>query len=421
MDIDRFNFWEQLPVILQAICDSRYVAVDLEMSGINADHFSHLEPTSTKPTLQQEYKRARAAAEMYTILQFGLTCINWDHDRKSYVTKTFNITLHPGVPVSGHHSLDFSRNLDRCFSVSNKSLDFLEAHGFKFSDVFKKGVPFLSVAEYSSERVSRFMRPSNRCPDTPFDVADLPQASMEFYNELREGISTWRAQMLSGACPEPLRVDSPSGHEHRLNSLQKRLVRQLVRARFPDLTAVNRDTGSDKYLEIRKRDDFPISSAYTVSARRRIVSEQVGARVLWDAIRGQSFANIVDPELIVGFDKAQCAQLKARLGGFESRLRDKRPILIGHNMLYDLCFLRSNFVGDLPEAIEDFRAVTRSELPLIVDTKYLFTRGGDEMSPDYSLEQYFAHMKKEQVPRVMSSPPHSYSGPRNHQAGYDSM
>ncbi|KAH8782758.1 ribonuclease H-like domain-containing protein [Diaporthe sp. PMI_573] len=371
MDIDRYNFWENLPTILEAICEARYVAVDLEMSGIHVDKLQHM-PVPTKPSLQEAYDGAREAALQYTILQFGFTCINWDPDKNSYVTKTFNIPLHPGVVVENAYSSYLYSVMKRCISISTRSLGFLEHNGFSFPDVFQKGVPYLSLEEFISKEVSGFISGKRPAEEDLFDVANLPKKSAEFRNGVKEKISAWRIQLLTKADPKPVRVYGPSGH--RLNGLQKRLA----------------------------------------------VSKQSGARILWDAICGQPFVYCIDTELVVGNDPVRCRQLKTELEQYESRLRNKGPILVGHNMLMDLCFLHCNFVGSLPEPVQEFRAVTRKRLPRIVDTKYLFTRGGDEMSPDYSLAECFAAMKGQQLPVVVSSPIHSSPEPLHHQAGYDS-
>ncbi|KAG8165823.1 hypothetical protein KVR01_004375 [Diaporthe batatas] len=158
-----------------------------------------------------------------------------------------------------------------------------------------------------------------------------------------------------------------------------------------------------------------------VRERTKLVNEQVGARFLWDAIRGQPLAHNIDLELVVGADVAGRAQLKAQLEGLESRLRKRSPVLIGHNMLRHLCFLHSTFVGDLPESVQEFRAVTRAELPRIVDTKYLFTEGWNEMSTDFSLAQFFDGMWRVKLPTVVASPPpYCYYGRMYHHPGYDS-
>jgi poly(A)-specific ribonuclease len=155
--------------------------------------------------------------------------------------------------------------------------------------------------------------------------------------------------------------------------------------------------------------------------RKQAVVKQTGLRFLWDAICGRLFADKIDPDLIVGEDPVKIIQLKRDLKEYERRLRNQSPIFVGHNLLWDLCFLHSTFVGSLPEKVEDFRTSVRERLPRIVDTKYLFTRGGHEMLPDQNLAECFATVKTEKWPAVRPDPLHSYLKPCPHQAGYDSM
>jgi poly(A)-specific ribonuclease len=74
MDIDRFNFWQTLPAVLEAISLSDYVAFDLEMTGISGGRGdkSSEHPESTA------YRLAAEAARMFQILQVGLACLSYD-------------------------------------------------------------------------------------------------------------------------------------------------------------------------------------------------------------------------------------------------------------------------------------------------------------------------------------------------------
>ncbi|POS80485.1 hypothetical protein DHEL01_v201123 [Diaporthe helianthi] len=94
---------------------------------------------------------------MCTILEFGLTCILWDHDIKSYMTKTFIMPIYPGVIGNSFHCSCLSKTLDRCISMSDRSLVFLKTKGFNMADVFREGVPSLSEQDQSSNKVSEFM------------------------------------------------------------------------------------------------------------------------------------------------------------------------------------------------------------------------------------------------------------------------
>lgn len=161
-------------------------------------------------------------------------------------------------------------------------------------------------------------------------------------------------------------------------------------------------------------------NSFENTERHAAVSKLIGARFLWDAICGRPFAAMIDTRLIVGEDLAKFVQMKAELKEYERRLQNRSPVVIGHNILMDLCFLHSSFVEPLPESLQEFRALTRDRLPRIVDTKYLFMRGGDEMSPDYSLGECFADVRNQKLPVVAPDPSYGYPKPCPHQAGYDS-
>jgi hypothetical protein len=61
MDINRFNFWHTIPVVLEAISLSDYVAFDLEMTGVTG-HSSSKTPAYTQATA---YRLAVEAATTF--------------------------------------------------------------------------------------------------------------------------------------------------------------------------------------------------------------------------------------------------------------------------------------------------------------------------------------------------------------------
>lgn len=411
MEINRTNFWQNLPKLFETISEAQYVAIDLEMSGIYVDQFRDTE-TPVKPTLQQAYGDARKAANLYSILQFGFTCISWDPEKRSYVTKTFDLPLHPGVVVEGDASKPLVRVVDRCFRLSTTTLDFLESNHVSLSNILKRGVPYLSASELNRKETFDFI--DGRQTGELLDIDELSAKSTEFRNDVERKIINWRMQQRLGAHAGPVIVHS--SHGRRLNSLQKRLVHELLQDQFPELRAVARYGGAHmEILDTRQQ-----TSGYRSLERTRAVFKQIGARLLWDAICGQPFVANVDIGLIVGTDPIKAMLLKGELKTYESRLRKRSPVVIGHNILMDLCFLHSNFVAPVPKSLQEFRALTRERLPRIVDTKYLFTRGGDEMSPDYSLGECFDAVGSQPFPAVAPDPYCGYSKPCPHQAGYDS-
>lgn len=146
---------------------------------------------------------------------------------------------------------------------------------------------------------------------------------------------------------------------------------------------------------------------------KKTVAYQYGFTHVWCALIGQEFVSKIDLELVGG-----TPQMLMELLQYEQRIQQNRPIIIGHNMLWDLCFLMNTFSGVLPDREPDFARMVRDKMPRIVDTKYLFTRGHDDMMPDQSLSEYFMSVKNQVYPRVSNY--RTYSKPALHEAGYNS-
>ncbi len=89
MDVKASAFQRQLPSVLNAIAAAHFVAIDLELSGIPGQQTKKLraagEGSSGKPSLQERYEETKLAAEMYQILQLGITCVEEDGDRGTRV------------------------------------------------------------------------------------------------------------------------------------------------------------------------------------------------------------------------------------------------------------------------------------------------------------------------------------------------
>ena len=84
MDVNQAQFRKKLLPILKDIAASTFVTFDLEMSGISTrPRFSNNDRSQDvgKPSLQKQYEEMKSAAETFTILQFGLTCVSEDRDK----------------------------------------------------------------------------------------------------------------------------------------------------------------------------------------------------------------------------------------------------------------------------------------------------------------------------------------------------
>ena len=104
MDVDRYAFESQLPLILKAIATSRFVTFDFELSGIPGKQIGRARAPGRsedgKQTLQERYEETKKAAERYQILQLGLTCVEEDLERGTSIKLRYPYIEIDAVQVS---------------------------------------------------------------------------------------------------------------------------------------------------------------------------------------------------------------------------------------------------------------------------------------------------------------------------------
>lgn len=82
-------------------------------------------------------------------------------------------------------------------------------------------------------------------------------------------------------------------------------------------------------------------------------------------------------------------------------LKEKRTVLVGHNLFLDLIYFYTFFFGPLPERVEGFQKTIAQLFPLVFDTKYLADKINDN-SPLYksSLQEIDQELSKLPVPII---------------------
>ena len=112
--------------------------------------------------------------------------------------------------------------------------------------------------------------------------------------------------------------------------------------------------------------------------------------------------------------------MQQRVKAYEMKLKGARPILVGHNQLYDLCFIYRTFFGNLPDTPREFVTKIHDLFPRIVDTKHLAAREDHNMAPDNSLGDLFSSVRHQEEPRIVQDAEYNCRKESSHEAGYDS-
>jgi len=92
MNVTSASFPFEAVNIIQHVAKSRFVAFDFEFSGVAGRTPGG---GSGKLALQDLYEETRAAAQIYQILQVGLTIVTEEPDKGRYVARPYNFNISP--------------------------------------------------------------------------------------------------------------------------------------------------------------------------------------------------------------------------------------------------------------------------------------------------------------------------------------
>ncbi|KAH8801489.1 ribonuclease H-like domain-containing protein [Xylogone sp. PMI_703] len=410
MDIDRINFKLHLLDILQDIAGAKFVTIDLEMSGINT---TLLGPGSAKKSLQDVYEGIKEGAEKFQILQWGLTCVEEDLERGYYRAKPYNIYV---SPLISHVSKRYCE--DRVFGFSSEACGFLLKNGLDFGKVFSRGIPYLSQLEEAGIR-ENFQERENKRSDKE-DLVLESKMDIEFYQKTKQDIQQWEENPSAKLFHN---IRNPSG---ALNGYQRRMIYQLVRNEFPHIEVFQGCHG--EFLQLRKLSQEERMKRLEAEENRfhKSIVEQRGLRYLFNALTGDDLTGI-DPEWYCNNKsktyEEDLKQTELKIKRIIKALKDKKHIIVGHNIFTDLLFLHRSFVGWLPSTISHFKQNIRFLFPIIIDTRFLATYNMDSMTPSANLKDLLFPFKKIVVPTILLDDKHrSYniSTDKDHEAGFDS-
>ncbi|KAF2400807.1 CAF1-domain-containing protein [Trichodelitschia bisporula] len=419
MDITTANFGGRVLEIINDIASAHFVAVDLEMSGIQPNP----QPGDRRKTrtLQELYTEAKQAAEKYATLQVGLICVIQDTNGKKYHVRPYNITLNP--------SFENSLGIDRTFFFQSRCVQFLKRHGFEFDKCLEVGVSCLSREEKNQTRDLA------NTPPTRMDlkIAEDDYDALTLVDHLRAKINEWIAKGVhddsESLCISNLKdTTADSTGSSTLTTYHRALVHETVRNEYPTLK-----TGSENgaiFVKLKSNIEAESLDSLRVRQHSAEISKAVGFRWILEAMVGGDLSHMDIRQYAMetirayepGVDNVM-TYLAATRKSLDN-LKNRRTVLVGHNMLFDLVYLLA-LLGPLPDSVEAFQATIHKLFPLIIDTKFMATaveRSPNSTNGASSLDQVMASLKSNKIPTIVLDSAFKKYRRRAyaHEAGYDS-
>ncbi|GFF70510.1 54S ribosomal protein L17, mitochondrial [Aspergillus lentulus] len=421
MDVTAQTFPYHLPRILDDLATCCFVSMDFEFSGIATTPSN---PNRGSQTLQARYEEVKNSADKYQILQVGLTICHEDTENASYTLKPYNVNLNPII--------DRRLEVERGWSMQSSAIEFLLENKFSIDSILKQGVQYLSREEEKQAIANAIERRDRVATHTSIDVKETEHESLAFLKAVRRLVDDWLALGATREdylnIPPPTRLgvsQSSKSLPSALNRFQKRLVHQLIEVEYPSLVTISRpdfiqiiDYNEERERSVREQ---------RVTRVRERTWKQTGFRWVAEALAGGDLTNL-DSGYFIGIMASSAAvESKYPLNEFSDRLKQRlkehRPVLVGHNLFSDLIYFCRCFFGPLPSKVEEFQSMAHELFPVLMDTKYMATHNCGSINPRSSLSELNGNLAKKAIPKISIHPQHfKYTTQKiEHEAGYDSL
>ena len=410
MDVTGAAFPQEVIKIVQHISDSRFISFDLEFSGVAGRRPAG---GAGKLALQDYYHDLRSAAQIYQILQVGLTIVTEDVENARYVARPYNFNLCP-LPATKESVFR------RVWSYNSGAISFLMRNGFNMDKPIREGVQYLSRQEEDQVRKKSIEDDQARSNIPDMTLKDEDAVLVD---HITRSIKDWQA--LPKEKQEPYLNIPAEGAEDPipsvLNRYQVRMTHQIVRGEYPSL----KTQGMGHFVQITNPTTKQQANEKELreQSRERDIGNAIGFRWIIEAMAGGDVSKMPHYYVKAAFSEGdEPKDIQGFLDNLQARLKRTTRAFVGHNCLTDLINLYRCFIGDLPEHVEEFSDRLHELFPVILDTKYIAGLGNKRWA-DTSLKSVEDDLSSVAIPQIHLPPSFDrYLYEANyHEAGFDSF
>ncbi|CAD1472657.1 unnamed protein product, partial [Heterotrigona itama] len=312
-------------------------------------------------TPAQYYAKLRSGSMDFLLVQFGLSIFTFNTETQKYSQRSYNIYIFPRP---------LNRSATDCrFMCQTSCISFLTSQGFDFNKLFKFGIPYLTASE--EEKLVKRLEEKQKIREDIAGGELLPISDID--------------EFITSEEEEELVID-------KCNAFIRRLVYQEAKLRWPNKLRIE-----------SKLENF----ACSLVIQRSGTKEEEEQRDVEKREKER-----IEIQQAVG------------LSMLMRKISNSGKLIVGHNMLLDLCHIVHQFFGHLPESYLEFKSLVHSLFPRILDTKIIcHSQQFKENVPSSNLSILLETVSKSpfKITEVESVEGRSYSilADKCHEAGYD--
>ncbi|KAI9559432.1 hypothetical protein GHT06_013420 [Daphnia sinensis] len=385
MDVTKSNFQTVLETLDDELENASFVSIDTEFTGLNSTE-GRSNKLSSLDTPPERYKKVLNGSSQFVIIQFGLSIFRFDNSITKYVNKTYNFYIFPNTST-------LPGLCDTKFLCQASSLGFLASQGFDFNKLIIEGIPYLNLVDEEKLRVILEKKRKSlhlHSDASSSELSEIPADQKGFLNNIISKVETFLQN-------EENEERSNAILELHCSTSHNELIFSHVKPRYPNLLFESSKKSNSGCTVIVKKTGIRNSKTEPSETDNYVVEMQ-------------------KVEDNVGFSRVV------------RKITDSGKLVVGHNMLLDLCHILGQFCAPLPEDYDDFKGMVNTFFPRFIDTKVMATtKPFRDLLQNSVLERLLSSLLAAPFRTIEVIPATGFPSytdsttPKNHEAGYDAF
>ncbi|KYN27188.1 Poly(A)-specific ribonuclease PARN [Trachymyrmex cornetzi] len=361
---DHMYFQDVLNELDSVLKDATFLSIDGEFTGLITG------PDGSQfDTPAQYYSKIRTGSMNFLLMQFGLSVFTHNPDTHKYSQRSYNFYVFP-KPINRQVT-------DTRFMCQSSSIIFLANKDFDFNKLFKHGIPYLAASD--EEKLVKRLEEKRKMKEENYTIPitdnDKPQIE-EICSRIENFLASDAKELMIDHC----------------NGFMRRLVYQEARIRWPNKIIV------ENKME---------------NGWQCLLVQRVGTKQEEEERENQKREK----------EKLEVKQAVG-LSNLLKKIVESEKIIVGHNMLLDLCHIVHQFFTSLPKDYSEFKTLLHGLFPNLLDTKVICqSQHFKELVGSSNLNLLIDVVSKPpfSIPDIEPVEGRSYSLSREkyHEAGYD--
>ncbi|CDW82058.1 oxysterol binding family protein [Stylonychia lemnae] len=375
MEITIENFEQRLPLIKESIQTAEFIAIDTEFSGFQV---SDDDKPHDYDTVEERYQKIKYNVQKYLAFQVGICTFHWIEKDKKYTCRPFCFYVYPRSKIGecSHMMQSFSQ-LSKLEEIKEKCMKKAQNLLIRQRQISLLSINHQMKLQEMMAQIEEWVYEANSGETLEFQIDSycLQKALSKYVRNYQSKFRELTKQYISRGVFAEFERNKPRTIIKKTRGFKQRNFLRDVGAvadsqdlsqvvlGFQDDEVIQKDKSKRQKMQKKEKIIELTEEQKIMSQLSQQLTQQAQADTYWNTAQKteqdieKDYQDLLNAEL--GFSRI-----------IQLMIDCKKP-LIGHNLMFDICYIYNQFIDNLPSTFNEFKELWLQNFCSTYDTKIL--------------------------------------------------